>query len=176
MIYFARADNSVKIGFSRYVPTRMRTIKGSNHSELKLMAVIPGGRTREKRLHERFAKDRIRGEWFELTPELNSFISHLPPYEIGKREVKVSVMEENIRDNLTDMAEAYCRIKGITMTTLSKNCYGHRNFLKEFSSGQRSITVGNLQKVIYWFDRNWPPDARWPAMRPIYMKRGAHIR
>jgi hypothetical protein len=75
-VYFAGSDQEVKIGLA-YDPLRrtlaMRTIRPN----IELFGYIPGDREAEKLLHQRFSKDRIIGEWFHFTPELQAAIKEL---------------------------------------------------------------------------------------------------
>jgi hypothetical protein len=70
--FFERADGLVKIGFSRDVTARVRTLGPG-----RLIAATPGGRDLECQLHARFANSRQTGEWFVLTPELAAYIDGL---------------------------------------------------------------------------------------------------
>ncbi len=69
-------DNSaVKIGFATKVDDRRSTLQTSSHRELKVILSIKGTRDREKDLHQRFAADHIRGEWFRRTEAIEKFIT-----------------------------------------------------------------------------------------------------
>lgn len=63
---------SVKIGLARDPAKRLSALQGAHASQLDLIAVITGGRNRERELHERFADARLRGEWFADTPEIRA--------------------------------------------------------------------------------------------------------
>ncbi len=71
VVYFVRAGNkgAIKIGVARDIKKRLATMQTGNPFELKVIATIPcysveeAFRT-EKRIHNLFAKKRIRGEWF----------------------------------------------------------------------------------------------------------------
>lgn len=43
--------------------------------ELRLLAVLPGRYSAEAALHARFAHARRRGEWFDATPDILSFLA-----------------------------------------------------------------------------------------------------
>jgi hypothetical protein len=82
-IYFIRSGNDgpIKIGRARDVARRVRTLQTASAAPLVLLGVIPGDGKVERRLHRRFAANRIRGEWFRATPELLAHIDALtrPP-------------------------------------------------------------------------------------------------
>lgn len=74
-VYFARAGARIKIGWSRQVATRLAQLQTGNAAPIELLGVLPGARSRERELHERFADARVSGEWFEATPELLAYIT-----------------------------------------------------------------------------------------------------
>lgn len=82
-VYFIRADGPglIKIGVAGSVQHRLSTLQTASPVPLTLIAVIPGvGQPVESELHERFAEDRVRGEWFEPSAKLLSYIAaHATP-------------------------------------------------------------------------------------------------
>lgn len=76
-VYFAQAGDRIKIGWSRNVATRIATLQTANADPLHLLATVPGARSLERQLHERFAAARLSGEWFEATPDLLAYIGSL---------------------------------------------------------------------------------------------------
>jgi len=62
----------IKIGKSINVISRFSSIKTSNDCEVKLLGFVEGGHDLEKKLHDRFAASRVRGEWFteEIEPDV----------------------------------------------------------------------------------------------------------
>jgi hypothetical protein len=70
LVYFIvdRQESIVKIGVSMSPENRLRSLRTSNPRLLELAATLPGGYDLERQLHERYAKHRIKGEWFQLTP------------------------------------------------------------------------------------------------------------
>jgi hypothetical protein len=75
-VYFVQASHAkaIKIGFSTRVEDRIKGLRTGTHARLKPLGHVPGNREDERALHTRFAKDRIRGEWFRATPGLLAFI------------------------------------------------------------------------------------------------------
>lgn len=76
VIYFAQEDGQgyIKIGFSESVKDRLRALQTGSSVEIHLLIAIPGTREDEGILHERFALERGRGEWFQPSPRLVRFI------------------------------------------------------------------------------------------------------
>ena len=73
-VYFIQNGDAVKIGISQAPSKRMADMAVGNHADLKLLGVLPGGSKRERALHARFEKYHIRGEWFQLVPEIKDYL------------------------------------------------------------------------------------------------------
>jgi hypothetical protein len=70
VIYFAQADGTdfVKIGHTRGDPAkRLTELQTGCPHRLVLLASVDGGEDDEGRWHERFASDRVGGEWFRMS-------------------------------------------------------------------------------------------------------------
>ena len=77
LIYFFRCvpDGPIKIGYTVNVARRFQSVQVSCPYELEFMGSIAGNPGDEKKIHARFEGQRIRGEWFEASPDLLEFIS-----------------------------------------------------------------------------------------------------
>jgi hypothetical protein len=75
-VYFisARDVDLVKIGCAFDPVRRFNHLRTASPIELTLEGAIPGGYAKEHELHERFAKQRVRGEWFMITAEIQTEI------------------------------------------------------------------------------------------------------
>lgn len=84
-IYFVRAGqtNTVKIGYATDVEKRLSNLQCASHHELRLIGHLPGSRDDEAGWHQRFAKERIRGEWFKLSARLREGINDLALQRCG---------------------------------------------------------------------------------------------
>lgn len=69
-VYFARAGDRIKIGWSRRVGARIAQLQTGSPEPVTLAATTTGGRAQERKLHERFAHLRVAGEWFQAGQEL----------------------------------------------------------------------------------------------------------
>lgn len=76
LVYFiAAGDNGpVKIGSSVNPQKRLQALQGASSVKLSILLTIPGGYDLERRLHVRFATERLTGEWFERSKRLVKFI------------------------------------------------------------------------------------------------------
>jgi hypothetical protein len=63
----------VKIGRAEDVADRVKTLQTGHHDELRVLLVLDGDR--ESELHKRFRRDRIRGEWFRWSVDIETFVA-----------------------------------------------------------------------------------------------------
>lgn len=75
-VYFIEARDSgrIKIGFSTDPNQRVRGLGTGASEELLVLAVVPGSRATEMRLHNRFLASHSHKEWFHATPDLRAFV------------------------------------------------------------------------------------------------------
>lgn len=75
-IYFIEAigHDRIKIGKADNPEVRLKQLQTGSHAELRLIGTIAAEAAREQEMHQAFATDRIRGEWFAATPELREYI------------------------------------------------------------------------------------------------------
>jgi len=74
-VYVFGFDQYVKIGFSKDFRKRRRGLEQGLPRALDIYLVIPGGSFEtERELHVRFARYRLRGEWFFFDGELAEWI------------------------------------------------------------------------------------------------------
>jgi hypothetical protein len=75
-VYFIQSDaGPIKIGHSDVgARSRLSQLQTSSPIGLKLLKVLPGTIKLERELHRKFAQYRLRGEWFQPSPELLEFI------------------------------------------------------------------------------------------------------
>jgi hypothetical protein len=72
VVYFARNGSRIKIGWTTNLKSRMASLSLSMSA---VAITLPGGPELETDLHGQFYDSHIEGEWFELTPDLEAFIS-----------------------------------------------------------------------------------------------------
>jgi hypothetical protein len=79
MIYFvtAREIGRVKIGVSDEPRGRFVKMRTDSPVPLALERLCEGSFAEEKALHRRFHADRLSGEWFTLSPEIEAYMSTL---------------------------------------------------------------------------------------------------
>ena len=79
-IYFIQQGNEgpIKIGISWEVKKRLKDLSVASPFEPIILAVIAGDRGKERKLHRKFKKEHMRGEWFKPSERLMEFIRTLP--------------------------------------------------------------------------------------------------
>lgn len=86
-IYFLLSDNAVKIGWTSDLEQRMKSYSPGT----KILAVMPGARKDETRLHRKFSHLRTnRREWFAYSPQVMEEVERVvrehgePPRELNE--------------------------------------------------------------------------------------------
>lgn len=73
-LYFILCGDMVKIGRTTDIVRRLANMQVSTPYEIDCLLLLKGQGKDERKWHKRFAADRVRGEWFKLTPELDAAI------------------------------------------------------------------------------------------------------
>lgn len=73
-IYVIDCDGFIKIGYSTDPRGRLSNLRVSSPLEITVLRVIEGTVADERELHNRFAAQRVRGEWFKREGELAEWI------------------------------------------------------------------------------------------------------
>jgi hypothetical protein len=74
-VYFVQSGEFIKIGFTNNLELHLGALRCSNPTELEVLALLPGPRSLERRLHSIFAEYRERGEWFRVNDKLAGFLT-----------------------------------------------------------------------------------------------------
>lgn len=77
-VYFAlnRETGLVKIGRTATRRIRLKKLQ-REHGDVVFIATSPGDSKEEAKLHKRFAKDQVRGEWFSYSASISKYIALL---------------------------------------------------------------------------------------------------
>ena len=76
-VYFVEciASKRVKVGYTGNMENRMSALKTHSPQGIRVLRTVPGGVSRERDFHERFAAQRERGEWFRNEGALAVFLA-----------------------------------------------------------------------------------------------------
>jgi hypothetical protein len=84
-VYFAGVDlDTIKIGFTTNIGSRMTTLSTGSSKKLEVHKSFATTAAAEKLLHDHFAKERIRGEWFNLTADIEELWDDILDYQMLK--------------------------------------------------------------------------------------------
>lgn len=103
-VYFLTDGEVVKIGFSSNPKKRVGSIQTGHAKPLTLLGTIVASVMDEMSIHELFSDLRVRGEWFQATPDLLAFIDEIcsrpppvaPPLQIDSRRSAERVLDVTI--------------------------------------------------------------------------------
>lgn len=84
-IYFIQhgSDGPIKIGCAVNICVRMDALQQGNPIQLFLIGYCEGSLLTEQILHRKFARYRVKGEWFSPVPELLALIASVSPQDNG---------------------------------------------------------------------------------------------
>jgi hypothetical protein len=82
VVYYIAFGDRIKIGTSVNLRKRLQELPFD-----KVLAIEPGGISVEHRRHEQFAHTRVRGEWFEHSPQLLAHIESLQRPPLGWQNI-----------------------------------------------------------------------------------------
>jgi hypothetical protein len=84
LIYFIRAGETVKIGYTMNVAKRMAGLQSCNPETLELLAAFHGGQADERSVHRIFASLHLRGEWFRYDKAVIEYID----WRMGRKRMR----------------------------------------------------------------------------------------
>lgn len=87
MIYFIQVggDGPIKIGVAVDPVQRLQALQVGHPEQLRIIATIPGGLSREAEIHRKLSAYRKAGEWFHPDQALFEHLTELrsPPFEVS---------------------------------------------------------------------------------------------
>lgn len=95
-VYFFRAGNVVKIGFSTNVRERSHSLQTGCSERAFMVKVLPGTPAREREFHRRFAEYRTNGEWFDLRGRLAKYLERdIRPVALPGKMTPIAQVEDD---------------------------------------------------------------------------------
>jgi hypothetical protein len=88
---YSENENSVKIGFSEDPKKRLQQLAIGNSGRLEIFFQKPALKSQEKSFHQRFAKYRLKGEWFSVKQEVACWL-----WRFAVRKVYGEILPENL--------------------------------------------------------------------------------
>lgn len=71
-------------------------------------------------------------------------------------------METELANHLLSLSERYCAAERLSESTVGRLCAADGRFFSRIREGQ-TFTAKKYDKVVDWFDKNWPDGATWPT-------------
>jgi Meiotically up-regulated gene 113 len=95
--YFIACNGHIKIGVtSMPIEKRLGTLSTGSAGKMTVLAVIKNASVSvEHSLHERFAKYRVRREWFKAAPEILAYIEEIKTKEVTQVRRELSQHREH---------------------------------------------------------------------------------
>lgn len=142
-VYFIQAGENgpVKIGRSRDVLGRVRTLQTAHPQPLSVLRVIDGDRTVERWLHDQFAPFHERGEWFRFVPDM---LLLAPPAE--QPTPCYQIQADSTRALVVDAVRAFLQKTGTSAREFGIDAVSDHKFLKRLESGA-AITLKVIEKA-----------------------------
>lgn len=84
-VYFACTDDvtKVKVGFTVNLYDRMASLSTGNASKLRVIRAFSTDYESEALIHARMSEDRIRGEWFHMSFDVDDLLDDIMDYQMG---------------------------------------------------------------------------------------------
>jgi hypothetical protein len=97
-VYFFRAGNAVKIGFSTNLVQRSKQLQTACSERAFMAKFLKGTLLTERQVHEKFAEYRLNGEWFDLRGRLAKYLErNFRPIDFPAPVPVIPPPEEDIR-------------------------------------------------------------------------------
>ena len=80
-LYFIRCGDFIKVGYASDIEAILRQFRRFNPVPVSVLGYVRGGATLEREVHKLFGAFHVRGEWFDVAPELLAFAAeHSAPW------------------------------------------------------------------------------------------------
>ena len=145
MIYFLKANNRIKIGYSHDPSDRISGIQTSSPYRIEVLLLIDGDRDEERELHARFRDLRKSGEWFQFDESLRNYIENNDhrdrKYEFGlgpADDFEGNEQVRRLRSKHNVIADELARRLNVSQQAISA---------MELREKDGSVTIKNMQKI-----------------------------
>ncbi len=180
-VYFLRPIGQagpIKIGCSKEPMKRLRSVEIWSPLMLEVVAAVPGGHADESVLHQMFGDNRLHGEWFDITPELQSVLDYvakagrLPPLDYTLRTYEAKRKNPQARSKMTRRADPKLRREKWQITVAihkaERRVYGFVGH--EF---MRPVEIETIVSEYRGFDCSMPSNAEFELIRDYIGKLNA---
>ena len=145
MIYFLKANDRIKIGYSHDPYDRILSIQTSSPYKIEVLLLIDGNRDKERELHTQFRDLRRSGEWFQFDEPLRNYIEsnvHRDrKYEFGlgpADDFEGNEQIRRLRSKHNVMADELARRLNVSQQAISA---------MELREKDGNVAIKNMQKI-----------------------------
>jgi hypothetical protein len=102
VVYIIEAVGSgmVKVGFTSDLQKRLRALRTSCPHHIRVLQTYEGGPAKERELHDRWEKHRVRHEWFKLGPIVRDLGINLADLPVGHPLFSTGEVEDFVERTL----------------------------------------------------------------------------
>ena len=180
-VYFLRCGDFVKVGFSLKPNLRLNALRTATPHGSELMALLPGTPEQEKLAHRALQSVHHVREWFRNGQEVADLIKNGIPRKavrvseaIPFADLPASVLanfaaigaEETLRLHLLSLFDAYKAGTSTPHSVIGRNAARDHMIHARLMARTGSFTINTYDRLIKWFDTNWPAEAAWPIGVP----------
>jgi|TARA_Y100000296_G_C5011192_1_gene175190 hypothetical protein len=138
-VYLIKAENTkrYKIGTTQDVENRIKGIQTGCPYKLRLVKSISGDKYTEDRIHNKYNKYRVQGEWFEFDGRVKRNVMKYMN-EVGvdggiKDIIQLKEGKEHLLDGLKEGKESLQDLLTLSLINMELGCYEEaRDNVKEF--------------------------------------------
>ena len=95
---FQNSSGLIKIGLSVNPEGRLKGMQVNSPVLLGILETLPGSDDVEAKLHEKFVRDRVRGEWFNASESLLNFIEEAIGWRMKSNRMSRDEQESSWRE------------------------------------------------------------------------------
>lgn len=151
-IVTAREHGVCKIGYSNDPVLRFQNLQIGSFADLTLEAIVPGDIKNESQLHLKFGEHFVRGEWFKITPDIESIILSHPCKYKPKPKGRPSSNDWSEPAELTFGASLFrdirdfCILHDISSSAFGKLAVGDWKIVTQIKGG-RDLRLSTVHKI-----------------------------
>lgn len=153
-VYFARANDLIKIGRARNVERRMAALRSQMPYDLTLLGVIPETAIPEGQIHELFSAHRARGEWFRPAPDLLAFIDRHAMSAQPREDAWLPPLGSRVRTpgEIGNLVRGHRVAAGLTQAALAQRVGCGRQWISKLERSAHRAPLGLVLNTLMALD------------------------
>jgi predicted GIY-YIG superfamily endonuclease len=106
LVYFVKIGKVIKIGFTTDLEKRLKTFRTATAEIMQVLAVFPGNRNLETRLHTLFDDIRICNEFFHDAYQIQSFLWEAERSSLAAAIERIEQIRQKPRQSQSELSRA----------------------------------------------------------------------